>query len=42
MTNHIELKRIQLLKEAIKNVDEIRNIQRFIDAEIASRRLKAA
>lgn len=42
MTNHIELKRIHLLQEAIKNVDEIRSIQRFIDTEIAARNKKAA
>lgn len=42
MMNHIELKRIQLLKEAIKNVDEISKIQQFIEAEMASRHQKAA
>ncbi|EMW63921.1 hypothetical protein [Escherichia coli] len=40
--NKIEARRIALLREAIKNVDKIKEIQTFIDQELKAMNRKAA
>ncbi len=42
MMNKIEARRIALLREAIKNVDKIKEIQAFIDQELKAMNRKAA